>query len=170
MMHKRLSLRRRAKGGRDIEYIESRNDDVEENNRGGGGDEEEKRWQHQQLEGKTTTTSKSKTTSTAFWLLVITFILSVALYCKKTIVGSTTGVGSATYTSHHQLLSSCQQRDGYEDQQQTERWSERTRIKSKVRSIFNCDNLNEGCLGYFYPANFFDEECGLGKWNGTYDM
>jgi len=45
-----------------------------------------------------------------------------------------------------------------------ERWSDRAAQAhvSSVSSLFNCD-LSDAKCRYFYPANFFEERCGLGK-------
>lgn len=42
------------------------------------------------------------------------------------------------------------------------RESDRPHKKSDVNSLFNCDKEDSLCH-YYYPANFFDENCGLGK-------
>ena len=42
------------------------------------------------------------------------------------------------------------------------RESDRPYQKSDVNSLFNCDKEDSLCH-YYYPANFFDENCGLGK-------
>ena len=42
------------------------------------------------------------------------------------------------------------------------RWSNKPFATSKVQSLVNCDLSDAGCK-YYYPANFFDKECGLGK-------
>lgn len=44
------------------------------------------------------------------------------------------------------------------------RWSDRlpSRSISAVRSIFNCD-LHDATCQYYFPGNFFDEECGIGR-------
>lgn len=42
------------------------------------------------------------------------------------------------------------------------RWSNRPHRISQVNSLFNCDQEDALCE-YYYPANFFDKECGLGK-------
>ncbi len=45
---------------------------------------------------------------------------------------------------------------------QVQRYSDRPFPTSSVDSIANCDLPNAACK-YFYPANFFDEDCGVGK-------
>ena len=56
--------------------------------------------------------------------------------------------------SKHQLLK-C-------DQEDANRWSNKPHKKSNVQSLFNCDLPDAPCT-YYYPANFFDKDCGLGK-------
>lgn len=56
--------------------------------------------------------------------------------------------------SKHQLFN-CAEQD-------PSRWSNRPHRISKVNSLFNCDGEDALCK-YYYPANFFDTDCGLGK-------
>lgn len=58
--------------------------------------------------------------------------------------------------SKNQLVN-CDKKDGDEN-----RWSNRPHTKSSVQSLFNCDLPDSHCK-YYYPANFFCDECGLGK-------
>lgn len=46
--------------------------------------------------------------------------------------------------------------------QKEDRWSNRPFPTSSVQSMFNCDRDDSMC-NYYYSANFFDKECGLGK-------
>mmetsp|Transcript_15433 Transcript_15433/g.29107 ORF Transcript_15433/g.29107 Transcript_15433/m.29107 type:complete len:456 (+) Transcript_15433:68-1435(+) len=57
--------------------------------------------------------------------------------------------------SKGQLFYNCSKTD-------SSRWSNRPHRKSRVNSLFNCDKEDAFCE-YYYPANFFDTECGLGK-------
>ena len=43
-----------------------------------------------------------------------------------------------------------------------DRWSNRPFNTSSVQSMFNCDREDSLC-NYYYPANFFDNGCGLGQ-------
>jgi len=43
-----------------------------------------------------------------------------------------------------------------------QRWSDRVVSSSNVQSMFNCDLPDSDCE-YYFPANFFDKTCGLGK-------
>jgi len=57
--------------------------------------------------------------------------------------------------STHQLLK-CEVDDT------KDRWSNRPFNTSSIQSMFNCDREDSSCK-YYYPANFFDKECGLGQ-------
>lgn len=55
-----------------------------------------------------------------------------------------------------------QLRDQCDDEESSNRWSDREWPASTVQSLVNCDLSDTKCT-YFYPANFFDAKCGLGK-------
>jgi len=57
--------------------------------------------------------------------------------------------------SKNQLQDQC-------DDESNNRWSDREWPASSVQSLVNCDLSDSKCV-YFYPANFFDSKCGLGK-------
>ena len=66
-------------------------------------------------------------------------------------------------SNHNQLIDTCQRQQKQQQRNNAkQRWSEQFRNKSKVRSMFNCDAKGALCQ-YYYPSNFFDEECGLGE-------
>ena len=84
---------------------------------------------------------------------------------KGAIIHSST---SARVVSKHQLIGNerCQSQqpqpnDG-NNKRVNQRWSSQPHIQSDVQSLFNCDLPQANCK-YYYPANFLDRHCGLGK-------
>jgi len=72
---------------------------------------------------------------------------------------SSQSFATANVESHNQLIISdpkCQ------NDSVKKRWSDRIVPSSNVQSMFNCDMPDATCR-YYFPNNFFDEKCGIGK-------